>query len=492
MKNINRFSKLLKSLTSIVGIKNYTLAKELQYDESYISKWMTGASIPTEKNSEKILRDISTCVVNSMDQESRSILYSDYQVTNDCDLKEAIFDNLKVEFEYVVNLKETTGVDIVQETVFYPELTLTQFLKKMRHPILRQVKSLNVIMAADIFSLDSHYQLALAELENNVNVNMLQRQYPGVSFSMLINFKISETNNMHNVQFIQSLLTNLANIDFRLYTCPQSKGKILFAVKEAYAITGMIMDENHCLSVTTSEELKNCNVIYDRLQSFCSKEALVVRSTNILQMLQTNEYMQYVFSRNQRWLLSYITEQLLPDDVFAEIATSYCEKNKEIEFDNLNQMHKLSDSVLKNMHVKILLTEMSLNDFAVNGIVDFFGTKIQVSSSQRLRCLEYIENMLEQNSKLNLYILKNGTATSWHHIPTPSLFLSDTFCYMRITRTGLINTLSILSERTVCDMFRKYYDEIYENQEFTYREQGIIGNVIDYAKQMVLVQLSVE
>lgn len=49
MKEKNRFSVLLEHLTSMANLKNYVLAKAVQYDESYISKWISGKSLPTEK-----------------------------------------------------------------------------------------------------------------------------------------------------------------------------------------------------------------------------------------------------------------------------------------------------------------------------------------------------------------------------------------------------------------------------------------------------------
>ena len=39
MPEKNRFSRLLKHLLTTAEIKNYTLAQQLSYDVSYISKW---------------------------------------------------------------------------------------------------------------------------------------------------------------------------------------------------------------------------------------------------------------------------------------------------------------------------------------------------------------------------------------------------------------------------------------------------------------------
>ena len=46
----NRFSYLLERLMLAADLKNYTLAMELQYDVSYISKWVSGKVLPAEKS----------------------------------------------------------------------------------------------------------------------------------------------------------------------------------------------------------------------------------------------------------------------------------------------------------------------------------------------------------------------------------------------------------------------------------------------------------
>lgn len=492
MSDKNRFSRLLRHLMTVAKIKNYTLAKAVQYDESYISKWVTGSLIPTEKNSEKVFRDISHCVVNSLDEEGFETLYVDYQVDQESDLEEAIFDNLKAEFDYVVNLKEFSGTDEVMKTSFYPELTLAQFLKKMHHPVLRQVKSLDVTMAADILALDRQYQLVLAELESSTNINVTKRSYPGVHFSMLINLNSADENNTYNVQFIQSLLTNLTNVDFQLYDCTQSQGKILFAVKDAFSISGMIMDENHCLSVVTSEDTKKCNAIYDKLQSLCNWEKLAIRRTNLMQMMRSNEFMKYIFSRNQSWILSHATEHFLTSEIFGQLADKYCSVHKEENRAKLDQLYKLSASFRESMEIKLLLSENGIMDFAVTGVLDFFGTKMTLSPQQRLECLEYVSKIPETFHDLKWRVLRNGNAANLQHIPAPTLFLSDSVCYMRIISSGSMNNLNILKRPQICNMFRKYYDDIWDDESYVDTSYNAAAEIIRYAKQMVQVQILIE
>ena len=489
MKEKNRFNSLLKHLMAIAKLKNYTLAKELQYDESYISKWLTGSLLPTEKTSEKVFRDISRCIVSSLDDSSRETLYNEYQVDLDRDLEDAIFDNLAAEFDYVTNLKTSTGSEVAAKTTFYPELTLAQFLKKMRHPVLRQVKSLDVIMATDILSLDHHYQLSLAELESNPSVNIAQRSYPGVRFSMLINLDVPGTDNIYNVQFLLNLLTNMSSVDFQLYSIPQTQGKILFTVKDAYAISGMIMDESHCLSVTATEDTKNANALYDRLQSLCSPETIAVRRTTIPSMIQSNAYTQYCFARNQRCTLSHITEHFLPEEIFDSLMEDYCRRHKDTDPAKIKSIYKLTSTILGSMRLRLMLDEDGMHEFAVTGIVDFLGEKVCLAPEQRLRCLEHLTALPESNPNLEYRILHSRRTLSQPGMSYPTLFLSDSICYVRIQRSGPSYNISIINQKPLEKMFCKSFDILWEDPIRTDPSAQALAETMRYLTQMVQVQI---
>ena len=101
----NRFSILLESLLHLANLKNITLAKELQYDESYISKWLSGKNLPPEQKLESILRGISNCITNSLTEDTKTVFFERYQLKNLADLNMAIYDDLYEEYFYVRSMK---------------------------------------------------------------------------------------------------------------------------------------------------------------------------------------------------------------------------------------------------------------------------------------------------------------------------------------------------------------------------------------------------
>ena len=470
MREKNRFSQLLDHLMSVTALKNSTLAKAVQYDVSYISKWVSGKLLPTEKNAEKVFREISRCVVDELDEGSRAVLYHEYQVNSDEELGRAIYDNLEIEFSYVKDLKQSTGADVTEKTSFFPELTLAQFITKMRHPALRRVNELEVIAVVDILTLDQDYQLLIAEMENRRNVAGLN--YPGVHFSMVINLEDSAKYNTYNAVFLMNLLTNLANVDFQLYGSQQAIGKIVFAVNNAYSISGMMVDSSHCMAVTTSEELSICNAIYGKIATFCSEEMRLVRKTTISEMLQNYDYVQSLVSPNQQWILGHMTEHFLPEDLHEEFLNRYGQGLSDSDMDKMRKLHKLTLNVLEETDVQVMFHENAFTDFAVPGELDFYNEKILLTPEQRLKCMNHILTLMEKNKGLRVKLIHGGLITDFQHIPNPTLFLSDSVCYLRLIKEGPVNNISILNKVTICDIFRSFFNDVWTDGKYSSVENG--------------------
>ena len=459
MKEKNRFSQLLERLMTMADLKNSTLAQALQYDVSYISKWASGRVLPTEKNAEKIFRGISRCVVDALEESGRSALYLEYQVERDDDLELAIYDNLEAEYAYVRDQERTGALEGQSKVNYFPELTLPQFIAKMRHPDLRRVKDLEVVAVIDILELDHEYQLMIAELEKRPNVANLN--YPGVHFSMVIDLDERDENVTYNVVFLMNLLTNLSNVNFRLYANSRAAGKIIFTVKGAYAISAMIATRNQCLAVTTCEEQAVCDAMHNRLKTFCNKESLLVRDTTMEQLLGEHGYIQTLFARDLQWLLGRMTEHFVPEALFEELMSDYVRENTWVDLPGMRKARALAQKMMEESKIQILLHEDAITGFAVSGEIDFYNCKMKLNTEQRLSCMQNLLALMERNPELDIRLIRGGLITDFRHIPNPTLFLSDSLCYLRLERQGNKNNIGVLNKMSVSEMFRKFFREVW-------------------------------
>ena len=135
MEQKNRFSALLEHLVATAEVKHMTLAKALQYDVSYISKWVGGRVLPTEKSASEILQKISNSLVDNASEPGLAQLLRDYELNDPSELRQAIYDNLIAEYYYVLDLQKSSGSAVAPNVAFFPELSMEKFISKMSHPV---------------------------------------------------------------------------------------------------------------------------------------------------------------------------------------------------------------------------------------------------------------------------------------------------------------------------------------------------------------------
>lgn len=184
MEDKNRFSILLEHLLEVAEVKNYTLAKRLQYDVSYISKWVSGRMLPAKKTEKRVMEGISACVVDEATDDGRDLLLREYSVSIPSDLKAAIYDNLIAEYDYLQEELDSGEARIGPYTDFWAELNMLQYLTKMAHPVLRRVSQLDIVAVMDLMEMAREYRLKVANLQNGQLVD--QRSYDNVYFKLMI------------------------------------------------------------------------------------------------------------------------------------------------------------------------------------------------------------------------------------------------------------------------------------------------------------------
>lgn len=462
MAEKNRFSKLLKYLLSVAEIKNYALAKELQYDVSYISKWTSGQMLPSEKYSERILKKISSYVVDQCNDEIKKKLMAEYQVENGKELKMVIFDNLNVEYVYVRNLQNESGIDIAPKTIFSPEMTLPQYIVKMHHPVLRRVNALNIVSAFDLFAMDREYQLHIAESENEHIPK--GKCYQDVHYSMLIHIEESKWDYLYDTIFLMDLLEKNSCVDFRLYGGKWAVGRAIFVVKNEYAISGVLIGKDRCLSVVASEDEENCNILYRNLIGMCSRERLLFRKTSMSEMMEKHDYVYALLPLEQKWLIGHFTEHFLSDELFKEILFQIDEKDLEgIDIKEIYKTRNLMKKTIKESKIRLLLYKTALYNLVVDKEIEFYHCRIHLTNEQINRYLKNFLSLCMEQDNLEIRLMAGKMITDIGYSEKSCMFISDTISYLRLDRED--NNLYIVNRPVLDNIFERSFNVFWEQTD---------------------------
>ena len=103
MKNIT-FGRLLEKLLDLSNQKKSALAKVLGYDVSYISKWISGKNVPTQKSISDVCKITSKFIVDSLNlsrmQELKEYFEIDEKLENNSILAQYLEQSLKEAYMY--------------------------------------------------------------------------------------------------------------------------------------------------------------------------------------------------------------------------------------------------------------------------------------------------------------------------------------------------------------------------------------------------------
>lgn len=468
MENKNRFSILLEYLIGTAGLKNYVLAQELQYDVSYISKWVTGKMIPAEKTEKRVLHGISDCIVHAGTKDGLMQLCKDYQVNDIQELEMAIYDNLEAEYNYArENLKDANN-DSKEKIRFYPELSLYKYLDKMCHPVLSRVNSLNIMAAIDFMAMRRDYRIQIVNFKEHALAK--KRVYPNVHFSLLAKIDIDQWDNVYDTTFLINLLTQLSYVDFSLYSVEQARGKVIFAVENDFALSGMLANQDKCISVVLTEDKDACSTLYHHIETFCSREDMLFRKSNMSEILLNNEYFRSLLSQNLHWLVGHMTEHFLPEDLFEEIIAQLSEHSddlneNDVTVEQLQTLHQTTKNVLEQSSLWLIFHENAFSDLAVTGELDFFNYKVYLTPQQRIRYLEHLLDLCKlKNDDQEYRIIYGQLVSDFQYFSNQCVFLSDMFSYLRLDTGTDRNNLVIINHQDMRIIFERFYHSVWNNE----------------------------
>lgn len=442
-------------------IKNYTLAQELQYDVSYISKWTSGHVIPPEKSKKQILDGISKCLVEMSSEEVRDELKSEYEAHSYEELQVAIMENLEAEYMYVKNLQNNTGVDVPQKITYFPEIPLSQYVPKLRHPALHNVRSLDVIAVMDIMAMSKEYQLQIIGIDSS---RQKERFYSNVKYSLVLHIQPDKWDYVGDTIFLLNLLEDSSCVNFDIYAASQASGKAVFVVKDEYAISGMILDKECCVSVTMSEDEEICSVLHKRSMTLCTQDKLLFHRFLMGDMLQAQDYIHTVLAMDQRWIIGHMTEHFVSDNLFEEIVAVLKQDNEiEIHLSELRKIHMMTKKLLEESKVKLMIYKMALYNLVIYGELDFYNYRVKLNPEQQLQYLHYFQNLCENNDNVEVRLISEKMISDYEFSKMQCVFLSDTISYIRLDNTW--NNLLYIKRYDIKKMFDKFYEELWNCPE---------------------------
>lgn len=494
--NNNTFGQLLDQLLYISNQKKGTLAKELGYDTSYISKWITGKNLPTPKNINKVCKSISSFIVTSLDSTSHQDIINYFGINSDeCDkaflikyvsreLKESY---LNTQHKSTQKIPKDTQLEMKYNGLVTVNTKLRkQYLENEIYIYLSKNKEIDIIIAADLFQSNYEESISLSNMKKGIY--SLQNN-ENIKIRFLAGFTGESNNIIMDAIMILNMVATYPQLDFEIYNCAITSDSYFFIIKDELLNTSIFNKNGECIFSTMSKEKETIDELYYSLEGLLKRQGKpIFEKKDVISIIKNNIYTQYILGNDLRWLIGSMNELFMPEDLFIEVGKEVFGDNNEI-MEELNKINIFLNNKTYKSDLKILIYENELRRYISSGELRFFNVPVKLSFQQRERHIEYMKKILRENSNLEIKLIEGDFVEEFKDKLNPSLYLSKNIKLTTICPDDYKNQYAIVSDnqfKTICDdLFNSMWNE---RQDITLdNKEQIIESVREFLSHTKII-----
>lgn len=491
--NEKEFGKLIEKLIYFSGQKNYSLATELGYDVSYISKWINSTMLPSAKNIKNIIKITSNFIVDSSSESSLDDMINYFEIDLDKKinieskikiLKEIIEEKLDKSYLYSYNKHNKKSQKYDNRNNSIQRINPTLRKKYLDAEILSYIDEVgfsNITVICNLSSLSKDDKVHIAGIRKD------EKQHDdkdNLNMKFLINFDENIKDILFDVMLFISMVTSKGRINVELYSFEFSSNTLIAVVKNKYSYTA-IYNNTRCISSITSTDEDVVNQMYDTLEEMISTQGRpVFLKRTPEQFIINQDYMNYIMDQDISLVMGDLTELFMPSDLFLELGEELFEDNKDV----LLKLKRI-DTILQNFTYKsdlnIFMYESVFRNYVTNGNIKFFNKVITLSIDQRKRHLQHMKKLLDEKDNINIRFIENPLIDDIKNDEKHSLYVSRKMAFLVENYNGISGNYLIVKDKRLDNIFKSFFSKITIERRKTLEEdkeeaKKIVSDVLRY------------
>lgn len=460
------FGQLLEKLLYLSNQKKSILAKELGYDISYISKWVNGKNLPTQKNISNICKLSSEFIVSSLSESSRAELKQYFEIENeikdDSELKSYLEYSLK---ESYMNTAEKTIPNIYQKTNaednynsimhINPRLR-KQYLSKYVQSHMKKSDSLDMIIFHNLYGLNDNDKIAILNTKETL-FNIGDKK--DINVSLLLGFEGGNDDIIFNTISIINIITTHSSMNFKVYNCDIDQGLIISVIKGVMLHTAVFTKDKRCLFTNMSRKKSVIDDAYSTLDEIrISKAKPIVYNVKFKEFVKEKLWLQYIMEQDLKIILGNMNEFFMPQNLFNEVSRAVFEEEEVIN--DLDKINAFLQNITYKSSMKVLIYEKELIKFITTGEINFFNKTFKLNKEQIKSHINNLKEIINnKNSNIQIKLIEHDFVEEFKNYKNPTLYLSKDIKITKIHQEENGYDYAIIKDnhfKETCDEFFDY------------------------------------
>lgn len=469
MKNI-AFGQLLEKLLHLSNQKKSALAKALGYDVSYISKWITGKNLPTQKSISDVCKVTAEFIVDSLNTSNVQELKSYFEIDEDVDtnivLVQYLERSLKDSYMYtaqksVPNLyKKTHSEDNYNSMTHINPRLRKQYLAKDANLYINKSDRLDLILSANIYQLNNSDKMAIADIKKDLFPIKDTRE---IKIRFLVGLEGNHSNIIFNTILIINMITTYPEVKFEVYNCEVESNAIIAVMKDRIFHSAIFAKDGRCLFTNMSKDKQIVDEMYYTLEDILKNQGKpIVEIKDSIDIIKEKHYLQYIMGQDLRWLIGSMNELFMPFDLFEEIANSIFGDDEEA-LKELKKINMLLQNIIYKSKLNVLIYESEIKKYISGGYINFFNRPIKLTFEQRERHINYIKTLTAEYDNIEFKVVDGDFITEFKDNQNSSIYLSKNIKMMNIDPKNGNHGYAIVRDNEFNNICDEFFDALWNS-----------------------------
>ena len=467
------FSALLQKLIRISNVKPQVLADRMGYDVSYISKWQSGAKLPSSRNAEELFGKMAHFfAVNTeaaQQKEIKEVLGLEYDGAG---LEKALEKYLLQSLLKQKEQKEEHRK--VQERISYDSLwqdqeTVAGAVGGMIYELCSRAER-----DVDIIVTCPFQESVTKENDFFEKLEALEKRGITVRIHQFIDMEKFKNQTDAYCRCIAMYLNAIHSVRYDFYELPHEHADIpVLVIKNGLLVTEIQEPFTREKYTTVIRSLPLVNAYYEAAYACLISRKPLVEEYSVHKMYQEKYIFDYMMQNEYRYLLRSMHIIHLPDDMLWELCRKYTgdQESALLQY-NMNRNSFQAP-------VTAVVYKSTLMDYIFDGKINIFGKEAEVEREWRVRHITHLIEELEKNSSIRIFLLENNNPyIGYDDLQSTIYFCRDTVFAMAV-QNGISGYYRFFSKKLI-DQFNEFYRHI-ENAGDEYLLRG--QKVTDFLRQ---------
>lgn len=437
----NLFGKLLRVQIEQAGIKESELADKLSYDATYISKWINGNKLPSQRNAERIIGQMADYFAEATAGTDEETAVEAQRERLFCELKNAYLSDSRYGALQSYNNHRLSFLDSKQ--------TLTELTKDVLYRALSSGNGcVSIYATLDLFLLYDD------ELKR-----MMRRLHDQGAKKVELKMAIDPDSLRDNWELYGAgILGMIGSLDYIELTivCKKPQQPEILVINELLCMQILWHTSRDFAAVFSMED-----AVVSTFSLMCSQ--ILGAAENLLDpaepesLRRTNVQLDSYSDKRQRLFFNEPPAMLFPTEIMEQFI---CEAKEEDYASYLTKLKNIFAQQTCKSKVDLVLYSSMINRYLADGRISIGNVRQQLTEEQTGQHLAYLAEVMKSNPEFSLYLIRDTVALGEELQQAPSLFIDSYGLYIENSQKGANDNFHISMDDRLRHVFEAFFDRI--------------------------------